>query len=205
MILAAVSGGLDSTIMAWRLLTTTDEPLHIHYVSLRSKSGRWKAEDAAMRKIIPWLRAHCRYFDYTTTVRSTSMKIADIAIVSDECARLIESGKIKRPRAFVRGAQANDYADPSLAGRQKAALENWKAHFAGEAPPIEFPVKDITREELVASAPQELIKITWTCRHPRIVNNQFVQCTACKACRELRAAKVPFQRELEYAGEQHAL
>lgn len=198
MILAAVSGGLDSVAMAWRLLQGST-PVHIHHVSLRNgisnRTRRWIAEDAAMDRIVTWLRDQRFVFGHST---STVLKDprADIVIVTEECAGLVISGQVARPDAFVRGAAAHDFGVEAVGRRQVQALLAWKSILGPEAPPIDFPVRDMTRAEMWREMPEELSRLTWSCRRPRTTESGFVACHECKTCLQMIAEGIPLDRAL---------
>jgi len=194
MILAAVSGGLDSVGMLYKLLTETTDDIHVHHISVRNNSLRWQAEDRAMNLIVPWLFEHVRVFGITTSIVEKP-KAADIVIVSHECAKLIRNRSIKMPDALARGANAHDMQSAGTNGRQRAAAKKWIELLGEGAPEIVFPVADMTRADLWALLPADLRSLTTSCRRPHIGEN-YKPCMRCMTCKQLAAAGVPFERQL---------
>lgn len=195
MILAAVSGGLDSVAMLYKLLSEGGETIHVHHISLRNFSRRWQAEDRAMTLIVPWLRQRVRDFGYSESTRINSIR-ADIVTVSEECAAFIRGGIIARPHALARGANAHDMENGGTGRRQKAALAKWIDLLGPDAPTIIFPIANMRRRELWDSLPAELRALTTSCRKPRAIGDRFMHCGSCMACKQLTAQGVPLDREL---------
>jgi tRNA(Ile)-lysidine synthase TilS/MesJ len=64
------SGGLDSTYLAWRLLTNNDDPdgVHLHYVSMRNDTESiWKKEDIATKNIIDYFKKQNYIFQFSSS------------------------------------------------------------------------------------------------------------------------------------------
>lgn len=197
MILAAVSGGLDSVTMAYKLLTETDEPIHVHHVSLRRKGDRWRAEDAAMARIVPWLREHTREFGYSTSVFKQGAA-HDIVVVSEICGR-IAARTPERP-SLARGSNAHDMGDGGVGERQKAAEMRWRIAFRfKDVPPIIFPIGHMTRADCWAYLPPELRVMTTSCRRPWEAGSEYTPCGKCHSCLGLIENGVPLERDVRCA------
>ena len=189
MLIAAVSGGADSVAMLWLLLSGSDEPIHVHHVSIRARTGRWRTEDAAMERIVPWLTARARPFAYTTSVRSgRGLATADIVIVTEDCGTVARERYAGRVRALARGANAHDMGDGGVGRRQAAAQRAWERALGPRPPPIIFPVGHLTRPRVFEAMPEELAAMTWSCRRPQpTIAGAFRPCGTCKTCHEIRA------------------
>jgi hypothetical protein len=59
------SGGLDSTAALYKLLTGSEDDLHVHHVHLMNRDGRARAERDAVQAVLAWCRANCRPFSYS--------------------------------------------------------------------------------------------------------------------------------------------
>jgi hypothetical protein len=200
MILAAVSGGLDSVAMLYRLLTTAADPIHVHHISIRAVTGRWKAEGQAMALIVPWLQTHARPFGYTTAIYPPPLRRPDISIVSDECARMIKAGLIPMPAALARGANWHDMRSKGTGTRQRSAAMRWQLALGPKAPPIIFPIADMKRRALWAMLPPQLAVLTASCRRPRVREGVWHACGGCQTCDQLRREGVPLERALTAEG-----
>lgn len=198
MLIAAVSGGLDSVAMLWRLLTETDQPVHVHHVHMRQRVdfGRARAELKALDAILRWIDGRARPFVYTTSMRGpASMRSSDIVVVTEECAK----AGLVYPRGAVtglaRGANWHDMNSGATNRRQAAAQAAWERFWGSGAPPIVFPIGELTRPEVWAILPEELARLTWSCRRPMAAGeNRLRHCGACRTCRELIAHGVPTER-----------
>lgn len=195
MILAAVSGGLDSVTMAYKLLSETDEPIHIHHISLRRSHDRWKAEDAAMERIVPWLRENTRDFGYSTSVHRRRHYQPDIVIVTQVCGQIARKMPV-RP-SLARGANAHDMSDGSVGSRQRQALRKWQFAWSfRDVPPIIFPIGHMTRADCWAYLPDDLRVMTTSCRKPWEAGPVYTPCETCHACRGLIENGVPLERDI---------
>lgn len=197
MILATVSGGLDSVTMAYKLLTETSEDVVIYHISMRTRreDGRWLAEDAAMLRIIPWLREHCRPFDYVTSVYTRQCARPDIVVVSEQAGALCKR-RGWRP-SLARGANAHDMGDGEVGSRQRRAAMRWEAAFGyQDVPPIIFPIGHMTRADTWAYLPAELRVMTTSCRRPWAAGPVYTPCGTCHACHGMRRAGIPLERDV---------
>lgn len=196
MIVAAVSGGLDSVGLLWRLLEG-HEPVHVHHVSMRTvKTRRGQSEDSAMRSIVPWLRDRKGSFGYTESVYRPGRDPGgyDVVIVTrhvaETCKRL---GLV--PSAYCRGGALHDEAAKGIAKRRARAAQEWSRCWPkGKAPPIEFPLSSMSRAEIWAMLPDELRMLTTSCRKPVVDGGQWRACGACAPCRQMAREDVPLER-----------
>ena len=46
----------------------------------------------------------------------------------------------------------------------------------------EFPLKNMTKDEVYKSLPTELVQLTWSCRTPKYVDGRPIECGRCKTC-----------------------
>ncbi len=68
--LLLLSGGLDSTTAAVKLLRETDDDLH-HFIDFRTGYHRHRAEAQAVSRLLPRLR-EIRDFEFSSTLRDYS-------------------------------------------------------------------------------------------------------------------------------------
>lgn len=199
MLIAAVSGGLDSVGMLYRLLTETARPIHVHHVRIQPRvdRGRWRAEEMAMQAVLPWMLENTRPFVSTRSERlPRTVRTADIVVVTEECAKVgIATYGASGVSGLARGANAHDMASRQTNSRQHLAASAWQRAFGLGAPPIEFPIADMTREALWAMLPPELSRLTWSCRTPSSPSpGHYRHCRACATCKELVQHGIPMER-----------
>jgi hypothetical protein len=178
--------------MLWFLLQGP-EPVHVHHVSLRSRSGRWKAEDAAMSRILPYMR-DVREFGYSQSVYDVRKqgKAYDVTLVSRECAAACKRLNLV-PAVYARGGAAHDETCSGIEFRRAKAKEAWlKAWAPKQAPPTVFPVQHKTRAELWHMLPEKIRKHVWSCRKPQfdMKAEAYWPCGKCRTCREFDAEGV---------------
>lgn len=198
MIIAAVSGGMDSVGLLWHLLGG-DEPVHVHHVSFRTvRTQRGQAEDSAMENIIPWMLEHRGHFTYSESVHRPGIDPGgcDVKIVSRHIGQYCKANKI-RPIAYCRGGTFNDTLSPGIGKRRASALREWRRWWpAGKAPPIRFPLAKMHRAEIWNMLPEELREMTTSCRSPQIDGDVWRACGECHACKSIKSERIPWEREI---------
>ena len=182
------SGGLDSTAMLVQLLTTSDEPLHVHHIRMENAEGRAGAEQAAVEAIVAWCRARYRAFRYSESgldfraLEAVPLDYLSIAFVACQVAVDIPGCS----RVAV-GALARDTDIENRSARQRRVFDElyacYRARKLGE-PSVEwlYPVYRKTKQELAEALPAELLALTWSCRRPVREGLRHRPCGACKAC-----------------------
>ena len=187
--LAMFSGGLDSTAMLVRLLAGTQEELRVHHVRLVNREGRAEAEQAAVERIVAWCRRNCRPFRYSESALDFSaleaIPIDYMAIAYVACQVAIDTPGCTR---IAVGTLARDTDEANRSARQRRVFQTmyecYRARKLGEEN-IEwiYPVHALSKPEVAALLPPELIALTWSCRTPVRTPSGFRACGACKACR----------------------
>jgi 7-cyano-7-deazaguanine synthase in queuosine biosynthesis len=51
-------------------------------------------------------------------------------------------------------------------------------------PDVFYPMMDVSKKEMVAMLPKELLDLTWTCLHPMKNGKRF--CGCCSSCRQMK-------------------
>lgn len=197
MIVAAVSGGLDSVAMLWKLLEG-DEPVHAHFVNMRVRSGRGNAEAAAIKLIGPWLRDNRGQFEFTASEYRPNQERRgyDVVVVSRHVGQMCKTLGLT-PSAYCRGGALHDESAPGIKGRRRQALIEWRRWWPdGAVPPTRFPLREMSRAEIWAMLPDELRRMTTSCRKPVVTEGRWTACGACRPCREMAADDVPLDRRL---------
>lgn len=192
-VLVALSGGLDSVALLWFLLNKDNTPLHVHHVSIRSKSGRWKLEDRAVERILPLMRK-VREFGYSESVYDvkTQGMFYDVTIVSRECAENCKRLGI-HPSLYCRGGALHDEGRPGIKKRRQRALDAWRSAWdPKKAPPVSFPLSHMSRLEMHQMLPKDVFESIWSCRRPWLdqVDQVWKPCGKCHTCEEFAAEKL---------------
>lgn len=184
MILAMLSGGIDSVAMVHMLLKQ-GERLHIHHVEIENQENRAPAENAAVKKVLEYFTSvGLTNFEYTTNkissptingkflydsdttnfiagfICSANPKIKSVAMgVNKEDMRTIGSGRIDRANQLLQ----------LFANVEKL-----------------YPIKDYGKQELYNMLPQELKDTFWSCRNPVYEDNYAKLCNQCYTCGQMK-------------------
>lgn len=188
-----LSGGLDSTYLAWRMLS---EPgcggVLLHHISLKSKFiHRWKRELSSVLKIVEYFKQQGFKFEFTksnfelTHYSCTGFDSDTILLVAQKIAQNYGNQKIE----LVLGWNPFDMERPVIADRAKRNVTGniWKAlvQSANNRDNIDEEIKfplikwGVNKDTMVKELPKELLDMTWSCRF-RIDE----PCGNCHACLE---------------------
>lgn len=205
MILALMSGGLDSTGMVWKLLSE-GETLHIHHVDLYTENrvDITRAEKDAVSKIVQELRKDFRFKFTTSKVDLSGLngKVVDIVSCMYDAYGALSAAYALDPdlryTAVARAATRDDLDlmnNPGYDERRHRAQKAWDAFETSI--PIIFPVEDMTKAQLWDSLPDRLRYLTTSCRFPYISEGEWKACGKCPACQELVRSGLPLSRRLQ--------
>ena len=192
--LVMFSGGLDSTAMLVKLLTTSAEELRVHHIRMVNREGRDRAESRAVESILAYCRARYRPFRASESALDFSeleaIPIDYVSIAFVACQVAIDTPGCDR---IAIGSLAADTDIANRTARMKRVFDEmyacYRARKLGE-PRVEwiFPVFDTPKAALAAALPRELLDVTWSCRRPV---NGFEPCMTCKACRASQGLRGP--------------
>jgi 7-cyano-7-deazaguanine synthase in queuosine biosynthesis len=195
------SGGLDSTGALWQLLQNKENKIHLHHLYLLNKEKRAEAEQKAVRNILSYISKSYKvkysesyheypYYSYLNSISSDRIEINQnfmfdsdiynfIAATTCLCLPIIKTVAIGRTKSD---------SDPNVAERANRGnklLELFVPHIKKI-----YPVEHLTKAEIYSMLPEELKRMTWSCRRPvNLENNTFKECGECKTCRELSEIK----------------
>lgn len=195
MILVMLSGGLDSTGALVKLLQETKEPIHVHHVIIRNVERRGLVELQATQKIIKYCKEHYRDFVYTQNVFEF-LAFQKFFCWDNDVIRFIAAQIVKNNNAFSKVALGKCVEDDADNGFQLRALQAhalWRSCFfdyQGSIPEIIRPVEAMNKKQIAAYLPQELVRLTWSCRTPKNEGQNWVRCTTCKTCLQMQEAGI---------------
>ena len=182
------SGGLDSTAMLVKLLGASEEPLRVHHIRMANREGRAQAEQAAVAAIVDYCRARYRPFRYSESALdfgeleaipidylSIAYVACQVAIDTPGCTRIAVASLERDTDIVNRSARQRRVFD--------TMYECYRARKLGE-PEVEwiYPVYRLTKRELAAALPRQLVEMTWSCRRPVAEQGRYRPCGGCKAC-----------------------
>jgi tRNA(Ile)-lysidine synthase TilS/MesJ len=194
------SGGLDSTYLAWRLLTNNDDPdgVHLHYVSMRNDcEGIWKKEDIATEKIVSYFKIHNYKFIYSKSKfeffgQASCGWTSDLLMIVAQKVALNSYG---HNIDVLLGWTPYDMEQQAVKERweRKVTQNIWKSavqslsnrQYVNEELQLPLVKWGITKDMMVKEIPKELFDLTWSCR-----TNNYIPCGQCHSCIERKKYEV---------------
>ena len=185
-ILIMWSGGLDSSYMLYKYLTETDYPIHAHHIILQNRAEfRWHQEQVAVNNIRDWLKKNCRKFDYSESSYYNRFVGRDIALVlfvaSQICYGLCWAG-IDEIEVLAGWIVEDNKRAPIK--RQSGVFYEGANNIIGTKLTLGYPIKDMTKQDIINKIPKELTDLTWSCRRPIFRGGKAMPCGKCHACKE---------------------
>jgi 7-cyano-7-deazaguanine synthase in queuosine biosynthesis len=182
-----LSGGQDSTFVLFDWLRKNPhETILVHHVNLFHKAeNRLNPEKKAVRNILEWLRKNKldnfiyeeSEFSYGSLDRIT---VKDIQIISVFTSIILKTPRFESIRTLLLSWHEGEVFSEEInrGFRVKKMME------ALEVPEgkvtLEFPIMNMTREDMLHQMPLSLFKLIHSCRKP--IN--FSPCGKCKTCLE---------------------
>lgn len=187
-VLVVWSGGMDSTLVLWKVLHLVPEsvPVIAYHVEFNNFQRRGQAESLACREIVNRLRAD------SSTPRDFVFSENAVTVDTHRCptwpivATLAGLEAEGRDCAFIADGR-RDYVGSSHS--RSVVYRQWERtlrlyrEMACE-PIFYFPVLWHTKEQVRAALPDFLADAMWSCRMPGYGEGKFVPCGVCGTCRD---------------------
>lgn len=175
------SGGLDSTGVLWKLINSKEQLL-VHHLYLSNKENRAEAEAIAVKNIIDYMK-EIREFSYTESYHEypsyNGNFMWDSDIYNFVAGTICLSMKTLKEVAI--GRTKSDIGIEQRAERGTKILNILSPNVKKI-----YPVGEMTKKEIYDMLPEELRKLTWSCRTPSYKNNNIEMCGRCKTCLEIK-------------------
>ncbi len=197
-ILVLLSGGVDSAAMLHHYLTRTENPVHAHHISIMNRlENRWQQELAACKAIVERCQALYRPFGFSTSAFECMSLPRYIGWDSDvyflAATRVAPNLQAESVQVAV-GWTSDDLKRPQVIDRMTRGVPKrvWEAlrdsvdHGGRLKADLAEPLVGLTKVEIMAAMPSELLELAWTCRRPVLKDGQAYPCGECHACRLLR-------------------
>ena len=192
-----LSGGMDSTYLAWKMVKEKTPNLHLHHISIRNYVDLlWEIQDSRTPLIIDYLKNIWNDFLYSESIFDFSgfRKIGWDSDVVLLFGQKIAQNYPKQRTKLIIGWNPSDMGRRVVAERAKRKVTSnlWEAlvESANNRECIDkklhFPLieQNITKAQMIAEMPRELLNLTWSCRRPKGEN----PCGKCHACKEIKEA-----------------
>ena len=188
------SGGLDSTAALYKLLTGSDDALRVHHVHMINREGRARAERDASSAVIEWCRGNCRPFQYSESTidfaELQAIPIDYVTVAYAACQVAIDTPGCDRIAVGTLGADL-DEIKRKVSASQRRVFDAMYACYREKklgTPDLQwiYPVYEMSKTQVVASLPEALRAVAWSCRRPVATGDGYRICGECKPCRRRR-------------------
>lgn len=186
-VLVNFSGGLDSTYCLWHLLEQGRDVVS-HHIVLETSQQRHKHESRAVSAIYAWLRARGHTFE---AIESGFRQGTIPKRQPDSSIWLPVTGYALRSYPDIREVVVGSHLDsfegmPGLRRRTERE-KNVASTLAGRQIRWVYPLRSMTKADVLASLPADLRALCWYCRRP----TPDGPCHSCLTCRQVDRAEVP--------------
>lgn len=179
-VLIMFSGGLDSTGVLYKLINSKEELL-VHHLYLSNKENRAEAEAVAVKKIVDYMKK-IRQFSYTESFHEypsfNGNFMWDSDIYNFVAGTICLSAKTIKEVAI--GRTKSDIGFATRAERGTKIL-----NILSPSVKKTYPVGEMTKKEIYDMLPEELRKMTWSCRTPIYKDDDIKMCGSCRTCIEI--------------------
>lgn len=184
------SGGLDSTAALWHVLNHPDKygEIHVHHIHIQNVENRWRAEAEAVNAIYAYLRQNITTSFTTSESTIRTPQFGNHFMYDAEIFNYLSGYMTSRDpliNKVIIGVTGTDYeiGFDEVAKRGKAMHNAFHFDEEDNATRLkEFPLRNMTKNEVYKSIPPELALLTWSCRTPKYSNGKPVECGKCKTC-----------------------
>lgn len=197
------SGGIDSTAALVKLLTESSEPIVVHHIYKYDAESdhHAEAEAIAVKKVLDYCHSHYRSFTFTSSKWEFKLPYFgwNLTLCAFVGAQVIRSFGNQITRYVVgthqddlfmqTGVDKSGFGDGSR--RLQEALGVFYACFGTDnretVPSVHWPLRDMNRQAVINSLPEELLAMTWSCRKPiKTDSGEFENCGECITCKNLQ-------------------
>jgi 7-cyano-7-deazaguanine synthase in queuosine biosynthesis len=188
------SGGMDSTYLAWKLLSEGIHNLHIHHVYIKNREKIGREQYKHVAPIISYLKNQDFKFEYSESAFEFPLN----RIGFDSDLLLLVAQKICQNMhgqvQLYMGWNPHDMKRRVIADRAKRHVTDniWKAliescnNRARIVKEIRYPLIEWNKYKfhMIQEMPKELLDLTWSCRS----GIDGIECGKCHACKEKKSA-----------------
>lgn len=185
-----LSGGADSVALLAKLLKETDAPIHAHHINYKNILGRDEAETNAAINCVQFCQQYYRDFEYSSSTIDLSfinnINFPDIMHTNYIAGQIVADDP--NIAQYAKGAIADDYSGgcdihDALARDELAKNMFYLLVPKEKSPLFTYPIKSMTKKDIMESMPLELAKLTWSCRMPTKKDKKYIhRCGECRTC-----------------------
>jgi 7-cyano-7-deazaguanine synthase in queuosine biosynthesis len=185
--LVLLSGGLDSTFLAFKLLKETN--IDILYIEGRQDPNKVKAEIKALDTIVSTLNANSEFKIVNCFLAKTVDLGFNRMLFSQPSYWLFSTLHAYSEKIHSKVCMSYVVGDgiSSMLPYLKTAWDNLSFALKHKPIPLEFPLQLYSKTEILNSLPKEYVEHTWSCELPIVdetIENvpKFTPCQKCTAC-----------------------
>lgn len=201
--LLMLSGGIDSVAALHKHLIETDEPIRTHHVKLLNWEGRARFEALAVKKALAWARrnGHANriiHSESTTDYGTLRYIVADHHTWGHWAAIVLANPRSAGITRIIRTMHIDDSirdgaVQPDKQGRIREAWEKPIELIAKRGIEFVWPLREMTKAQVIQSLPRELLEVCWYCRRPK----RGRPCNECRTCQQVNAATKGEERAVD--------
>lgn len=180
-----LSGGIDSTFTLYKWLIANQsrenkKQILIHHVNMTNQEGRCEFETRATKAVIDWfIKKGWNNFTFTeSSFDYGNLKhiVQDIELIGFMQGVLLRSKKYSVDKVII-CASKYDLTLPGYEDRSRRRYNIIKAMMEKDIE-FDYPIIELTREEMIKEMPKSLLKLCWFCRKP----SSGMPCGECRTC-----------------------
>ena len=202
-ILVMFSGGLDSLGALYKILTLpkyAEYAVHCHHISYINTYNRTLVEGQAVNSIYGYLKEN-GYRNFTTSESSVQIPTINSKGLVDvlfyyflaghfcDSAPTIEKVVIGLTKTDLLRPDAVDHELQNGQVSTEFKYRSFSIFKSFASLRNDFPVINLTKEEIWNMLPDNLRRLSWSCRTPKFVNGLAIRCNNCPSCEELQFIK----------------
>jgi len=192
LLLNMFSGGLDSTLLLYKLLTEDqykDYDIHNHHIHFKNKENRDTVETVAVQNIIDEIeklglgKLSISY----TTLEHNDCLMHDYDFINFLAGNIAERNN--RIETIAIGISRTTYNTPIFESGNKIFDICTKRRIESQTKVKKiYPLISMSKRERWESLPASLRELTWSCRKPIYKDDIAYICNKCHTCQQLKKA-----------------
>lgn len=184
--LVMFSGGLDSVALLANILAETDHLVHVHHIEITNRDGRTEAENIAVGQTLDYIRREYRDFDVSHSRSELNLGWGG---GTDLQLALFTAGRVTTAlEGMVDIVFTGHIQPPFWELSEGAAILNAVFIQRRQKPEWLWPLSKIDagfkmrKVHIWESIPEDLARMTWSCRRPEVKDGVIERCGSCHAC-----------------------
>ena len=180
--LVQLSGGIDSAFVLWDWLKNNpNEICLVHHINRKNHEGRLELEKIAVNNILNWLSANGLdnfiYVESGFDYGSLNYIIKDVEICGFFLGVILRNPKWASIEKILMPIYGDINSAREVRKRKILDIVSYDKKVR-----IEYPLKYLSKADVINKIPKKLLELTWYCRKPK----NKLPCGDCYTCNEVR-------------------